>query len=197
MRNLKNILRLSLPFVTVLALGALAYASSGGEGGEGHGSNIMGTVWQVINFLVLVGVLVWALKKADVKGLLRARTEGIRKGIEDARAAREAAEKALAEVEERLRLKDKEIAEIIAAAKASGERERAAIEEEGKRMSERIMEQARTNIQFELEQARAAIKAEAVELAMELAQKKLSERLTPEEQRKLIEESLARLEGKK
>ncbi len=64
-------------------------------------------------------------------------------------------------------------------------------------MSEQILEQAKTNIQFELEQARAAIKAEAVELAMELAAKKIGERMTPDEQRKLIEESLAKLEESK
>ena len=72
-----------------------------------------------------------------------------------------------------------------------------AVEEEGKKLSEKILEQAKTNIEFELEQAKAEIRAEAVELAMELARKKIGERLTPDEQKKLIEESLAKLEAGK
>jgi F-type H+-transporting ATPase subunit b len=185
-----------LPVVALLVLAAVAYAS--GEGGEEHGggSHIMGTVWQVINFAVLVAILVVAMKKADLKGLLRKRSEDIQKNIEEARQAKEMAQKALAEVEERLKLKDQEIEKIISAARASGEREREETEESAKNMSEMLLEQARTNIEFELEQARAAIKAEAVELAMELARQKISDRMTPEEQKKLIEESLAKLEGK-
>ena len=58
------------------------------------------------------------------------------------------------------------------------------------------MEQAKTNIDFEVKQAKATIKKEAVEIAMELAEKKLREKLTKEEQLKLLEESVAKIEGK-
>lgn len=196
MKNVKWLLAPAAPAILVLAFSALAFATTGGEaGGEEHGgTDIMGVVWQVVNFAVLVGLLVFAMKKFDVRGMLRQRTELIKKNIDEAREAKEMAQKALAEVEERLKLKDKEIEAIIAHARATGERERAEAEEEGKRMSERIIEQAKTNIDMELEQARAALKAEAVELALELAEKKLGERLTPEEQKKLIEESLSKLE---
>jgi F-type H+-transporting ATPase subunit b len=196
MEKFKRSLAMAGPAVLVLALSAAAFAATGGEGGgeEHGGTDISGVVWQVVNFAVLVGLLVFAMKKFDVKGMLRQRTELIRKSIDEAREAKEMAQKALAEVEERLKLKDREIEDIMANARASGERERAEAEEEGRRMSERITEQARANIEMELEQARAALKAEAVELALELAEKKLGERLTPEEQRKLIEESLSKLE---
>ncbi len=195
---MRKMVKSILPFVAVLALSAAAFASSGGGGEEhGGGHSIMGTVWQIVNFGVLIAILVYGIKKADLKGLLRKRSEDIRNGIEEARQAKEMAEKALAEVEERLKLKDQEIEKIVSQARASGEREREAAIEDGKRMSEQILEQAKTNIQFELEQARAAIKAEAVELAMELAAKKIGERMTPDEQRKLIEESLAKLEESK
>ena len=179
----------------VLGFAAVSYASSGG--GEEGASVLKGVFWQVLNFSVLVALLVFAIKKADIKGLLRERTELIKKSIDEAREAKELARKALVEVEERLKLKDQEIERIISAARSSGESERGAAEEEGKKLSEKILEQAKTNIEFELEQAKAEIRAEAVELAMELARKKIGERLTPDEQRKLIEESLAKLEGSK
>jgi F-type H+-transporting ATPase subunit b len=67
---------------------------------------------------------------------------------------------------------------------------------EAERMSERLMEQTRANIDFELKRAKDAIRQEAVELAIELAEQKLREKMTPEEQKRLIEESIAKLEAR-
>jgi F-type H+-transporting ATPase subunit b len=196
-KNIKRLMALAASVAPVLGFAAVSFASSGGGEEGGGGSQVMAIVWQVLNFAILVAVLAFAIKKANIKGMLRERTELIKKSIDEAREAKELAQKALAEVEERLKLKDQEIERIISAARSSGESERGAAEEEGKKLSEKILEQAKTNIEFELEQAKAEIRAEAVELAMELARKKIGERLTPDEQRKLIEESLAKLEGSK
>jgi F-type H+-transporting ATPase subunit b len=64
-------------------------------------------------------------------------------------------------------------------------------------MKEKILEQAKNNIDYEVRLAKDSIKAEAVEIALELAEKKLKGKLTSEEQIRLIEESLARMETKK
>jgi F-type H+-transporting ATPase subunit b len=93
-------------------------------------------------------------------------------------------------------VKDKEMEEIIASARLSGEKEKARLAEEGIKLQEKILEQAKTNIDFEVKQAKTAIKKEAAELAMDLAEKKLREKLTKEEQLKLLEESVAKIEGK-
>jgi F-type H+-transporting ATPase subunit b len=180
-----------------LLLAAAAFASGGG-GGEGSGGTSLfkAYFWPVINFLILVFLLVFAMKKADIRGYFRTRTELIEQTLKEAREARELAQKALAEVEERLRIKDTEIEEIIAAAKFSGEKEKARLIEEGDRMKDKIIQQAKTNIDFEVKKAKEAIKEEAVEIAMELAGKKLQEKLTREEQLKLLEESIAKIEGK-
>ncbi|GAB4388778.1 MAG: F0F1 ATP synthase subunit B [Thermodesulfovibrionales bacterium] len=169
---------------------ALAFAS---EAAAEHGVDWMGWAWKVINFAILVFVLV-KFGGPAFRSFLQKRSEAIEKSIEEARRARELAEKALAEVQERLKHKDREIEEIIAAARASGEREREALIKEGEKMGRRIVEQARANMDFELKRAKEAVKAEAVELAMELAENKLREKLTPEEQRRLLEDALARLE---
>jgi F-type H+-transporting ATPase subunit b len=138
-------------------------------------------------------VLVYFGRK-PFRDFLSARSEAIRKGLDDAREAKELAQKALDEVNKSLQNKDREIAEIIAAAKASGERERELIMEEGRRMAEKLVEQARQNIEFEQKQASEAIKAEAVEIAMGLAGKKLAEKLTEADRKRLFEEALAKLE---
>jgi F-type H+-transporting ATPase subunit b len=176
-----------------LFLAAVAFAE---EGGEEHVSLFKAYFWPVINFALLVVLLVYALKKADIKGYFKKRTELIEQSLKEAREAKELAQKALAQVEERLRVKDKEMEEIIASARMSGEKEKGRLAEEGAKLQEKILEQAKTNIDFEVKQAKSAIKQEAAELAMELAEKKLKEKLTKEEQLKLLEESVAKIEGK-
>lgn len=176
-----------------LLFAAAAFAE---EGGEEHVSLFKAYFWPIMNFVVLVFLLVYAMKKADIKGYFKKRTELIEQSLKEAREAKELAQKALAQVEERLRVKDREIEEIISSAKMSGEKEKARLVEEGAKLQEKILEQAKTNIDFELKQAKSAIKQEAAGLAMELAEKKLKEKLTKEEQLKLLEESVAKIEGK-
>lgn len=171
-------------------------AAFANEGGEAPQSLFKAYLWPVINFLLLVALLAYAMKKADIKGFFRKRTELIEQSLKEAREAKELAQKALAEVENRIKMIDKEVEEIIASAKLSGEKEKGRLVEEGDKLKEKILEQAKTNIDFEVKQAKEMIKKEAVEIAMELAEKKLKEKLTKEEQLKLLEESVAKIEGK-
>ena len=181
----------------LLIFAAVAFANEGGgEEAASLGDILKGYIWPVINFLILVGALIFMIKKMDLKGFFKNRTELIEQSIRESREAKELAQKALAEVEERLKLKDTEIANIIAGAKVSGENEKARLMEEGEKLKARILEQARTNIDYEVKRAKESIKQEAVEIAMELAEKKLKEKLSKDEQLKLLEESLAKIEGK-
>lgn len=166
------------------------------EGGEAEPSLFKAYLWPVINFIILIVLLTYAMKKADIKGFFRKRTELIEQSLKEAKEAKELAQKALAEVEDRLKMIDKEVEEIIASAKLSGEKEKGRLVEEGDKLKEKVLEQAKTNIDFEVKQAKATIKKEAVEIAMELAEKKLKQKLTKEEQLKLLEESVAKIEGK-
>jgi F-type H+-transporting ATPase subunit b len=180
-----------------LLFAAVAFASEGGgEEAESLGAILKGYIWPVINFLILVYVLFFFIKKMDLKGFFKKRTELIEQSLREAREAKELAQKALAEVEERLKTKDAEIDQIIASARQSGEKEKARLAEEGDKLKARILEQAKTNIDYEVKRAKEAIKEEAVEIAMELAEKKLKEKLSKDEQLKLLEESLAKIEGK-
>ena len=180
-----------------LLFAAAAFASGGGgEEAASAGSIIKSYIWQIINFLILVGALAFMMKKMDLKGYFKKRTELIEQSLREAREAKELAQKALAEVEERLKTKDSEVENIIVAARQSGEKEKARLVEEGDKLKTRILEQARTNIDYEVKRAKEAIKEEAVGIALELAEKKLKEKLSKDEQLKLLEESLAKIEGK-
>jgi F-type H+-transporting ATPase subunit b len=195
-RKIQNseIIKALLFFLFNLAFVSIAFGSGGGEEG-GHGSLVKDYMWKIINFLILIAIL-YKFGKKPLSDFLKKRTELIEKTLNEAKEAKEAALKALQEAEERLKTKDAEIAAILSAAKKSGEHERDRIIEESGKLKEKILEQAKTNIEYELKHAKEAIKAEAVELAMELAEKKLKDKLTKEEQEKLLDESLVKIGGR-
>lgn len=190
--DFKNIISIS-PAICILLLvfqSSSAFASGGEQGGS-----IMDWVWRILNFAILVFVLVKFLNK-PLRSYLQQRKELIEKSIKEAQEAKALALKALAEVEERLKVKDKEIEEIISSARVSGEREKERLIEEGEKLKVKILEQAKTNIDFELKMAKEAIKAEAVETAMQLAEEKIKAKMTKEDQERLLKESLKLIEGR-
>ncbi|MBI5212518.1 MAG: ATP synthase F0 subunit B [Nitrospirae bacterium] len=181
------------PAICILLL-VLQSSSAFASGGE-QGGSLMEWVWRIVNFAVLVLLLVKFVAK-PLKGYLQQRKELIEKSIKEAQEAKALALKALAEVEERLKVKDKEIEEIISSAKGSGEREKERLIEEGEKLKVKILEQAKTNIDFEVKMAKEAIKAEAVETAMQLAEERIKAKMTKEDQERLLKESLKLIEGR-
>ncbi len=177
----------------ILAI-AVSATSAFASGGGGHETSIMDWVWRFLNFAVLVVVLVVFLGK-PMKTYFKQRTELIEKSIQEASAAKEAAESALKEVEDKLKMKDQEIEKIMEAARKSGEADRDALVQDGERMTERIREQAKVNIEQELKQAKEELKAEAAMLAVDMAEKKVKEKLSQDEQLRILEESLKKIEG--
>lgn len=188
MRKLYIITLLSCVLVTFLALPVLA--SNGGE----HGSSMMEWVWKFVNFAILVIVLVVFMRK-PVVAYLKSRTELIEKSIKEASEAKALAEQALKEVEDKLQLKDQDIQKIIDAAIKSAETEKDTLIEDGGKMSEKILDQAKINIEQELKKAKEQLKADASKLAIDLAEKKLTQKMSDEEQLKILEESIKKLEG--
>jgi F-type H+-transporting ATPase subunit b len=170
-----------------------AFASE--EGAATHTSLFKDYFWKVFNFGILAFIL-FKYGRKPLQSFLKQRTELIEKTLKEAREAKEAAQKALKEVDERLKTKDKEIEEILSASKRFGEEARESLIQQSDKLREKILEQARVNIEYELKSAKEAIKAEAVEIAMGLAEKKIKEKLTKEEQQKLLEESLTKIGGK-
>lgn len=171
--------------LSVLALAVSNAYAAGAAADEGP----MAWVWRILNFAILVFVLVKFVGK-PLKAFLKQRTEMIEKSIKEAREAKEIAQKALSEVEERLKLKDSEVAEILSVAKVTGEEEKKRLIEDAERLKVRILEQAKANIDHEVKMAKETIKAEAVEEAIKLSEEKIKSRLTKKDQDKILEDSI-------
>lgn len=167
----------SLAFIALVVAVADAGFASESAGGAHHpdsGAQMKDFGWRVLNFAVLVGILFFALKKADVKGSLAARQADIEKSLKDAEAARDAAEAKLREYSSKLDQASKEIDELHAAIIREGEQEKSRIIAEAKLASEKIVAQAALSAEQETLKARNELRVEAARLAVEIATGKLS-----------------------
>ena len=167
----------ALSFVALVVCVADAGFASEAGGGAHHpdsGAQMKDFGWRVFNFVVLAGILVFALKKADVKGSLAARQAEIEKNLKDAETARDAAEAKLREYSGKLDQASKEIDELHAAIIREGEQEKARIVAEAKIAAEKIVAQAALSAEQETLKARNELRIEAARLAVEIATGKLS-----------------------
>jgi F-type H+-transporting ATPase subunit b len=186
-----------LVFIIILGINLIVTSSAfaiGGGGGEHH-FTWKDWLWPVVNFAILVLVL-FKFGRKPIKEFFRNRTEMIEKSLKEAQEAKELALKTLNEVRERLNDTDNEIEQILDSARKSGEKEKEAIIAEGERVKAKILDQAKANIDFELQKAKEAIKSDAALMALELAEKQISEKLGQKEQEALIDDYIKRLEAK-
>lgn len=181
-------------FIINLVIVSAAFAA-GGSGGEDIHYTWKDWLWPVVNFSILMFILIFFGKK-PLGDFFKGRTASIEKSLKDAAEAKALAEKTLLEVKERLDNTDNEIEQIIEAARKSGQKEKEAIIAEGEHLKEKIIEQAKANIDFELQKAKEALKSDAALMALELAEKQIKDKLGQSEQKALIDDYIKRLEEK-
>jgi F-type H+-transporting ATPase subunit b len=180
--------RLVLATLGLAALPLLAQAAEGAQQ-EGWGP----VVARVANFAILVGGLVYLLRK-PISGYLMARADQIRQELAEAEEKKRRAAEEREKVEARLASLDREVAEIREKARREAESERERILAAAAEEAERIQAAARREIGAELEVARRQLTSRATELAVQLAQKKLAQNVNERDREVLFEKSLERLE---
>jgi F-type H+-transporting ATPase subunit b len=187
-------LRAFLPAAGVLLSAAAAFAS--GEG-EAHGGG--GVPWgeiakQAINFAILVGVLVYFLRK-PLSSFLKERAELMRKSIDDAANARAEAARRLEAVDARMAKLSDEIAALNARMDAEAAAEANSLRETVSGEIERIRKQAEFTGEQEVKKARAELQQEASALCAKAAEELVRKSLSPEDQARLVKENIEKIEG--
>jgi F-type H+-transporting ATPase subunit b len=171
----------------VVATGVPVWASSAAEHAEG-GWEI--TDWyRVMNFVVLVVGLYWLLRK-PVAQALNGRINRIAGELEELESRKKAAEIQLAEYEQQLAALDKEAERIIEEYQRQGQEAKARILREAEATAEKLKEQARKNIEHEFKQARLTLQQEIVEKALARAEQLIAEKISAEDQDRLVDEYL-------
>lgn len=139
-----------------------------------------------VNFGILAGMLFYFLRKPVSQGLAQ-RRDAIKKELDEALAARDAAEAKYREYKARVAALETEIQTIHADFQAEGERQKARILADAEKAAASISRQVEAAAANEVKRATDELRAEAAALAVQLAQEILSKAYTPEDQKKAVE----------
>jgi len=170
----------------VVALPALG---AGGEHGESESRVLL---WQVVNFVILVSVLVY-FGRGQLREMFASRRSTIAADIETAASLLERAEAHNSEWQRRLADLDRDIDEIRDTARRRAEDERERILAEANEAAERIQRDAVASVEQELRRAQGELREEAASLATELAAGMLREQVGQGDRDRLVDEFISRV----
>ena len=149
-------------------------------------------IWTVLNFVILAAGIAWLTSKYGTP-LLRERAKEIGEGLAAGEKAKAEADRRAAEVQAKLANLDKEIAALRTVAKEERDREAERIRRESQAEIARIHAQAEVEIESAGKQARFEVQRAAARLAIELAETKVHERMSPALQASLVKGFVADL----
>jgi len=174
--------------VMLLAGGALA------SSGEEHGPKgwVATDTYRVMNFAVLAIGLFLILRK-PVANALGERIKGIREQLSELEEKKTAAEKSLAEYNERLSMLDSEAQQIVAGYVQQGQDAKKRILAEAQEAAAKFEEQAKRNIESEFKQAKLQLQTEVLEKSLAQAEALIKGNITTDDQEKLVDEYLEKV----
>lgn len=169
---------LILPLLPSMAFGSTE------EGGH-QGIDKMRLLWSAVNFVVLALVIAVIWVKV-INKLLDKRSGDIKKAIDDAAAAKEAAEKKAADYKTQLDNLDSRIAEVIETLKREGAAEKERLLKEAGAAAQKFAAQAKLAAEHEVKNAKKEMKKEALIMAIKMAEEILKKEVKSEDQKRLV-----------
>jgi F-type H+-transporting ATPase subunit b len=187
--------RTTLIVMTAMLLGLAllvvlpSLASEGAKGEEQPGIiNLnMTLLVQMVNFLILIVLLHRFLYK-PLTQFLATRADGIKRSLEEAKAAREAAAKAQQEYEAQIAATRREAAALRESAVREVEEERQRLLKVSRDEAARLLTEAKAQIDQEVKRAKAELRAEVVGLSLGVAERLIGRSLTTDDDRRLAEQ---------
>ncbi len=181
----------------LLLCGGLLFASAAEAGGAHHeGAKFLGLpawIWKFINMLAFFGFLAWLIG-GPVKRALASRREQIQQEAEEARERRAKADQLAADIQTRLSHIEEEIVAIRERAKVEGERQQRELIAAAEAEAQKILQNARNEVDNRIKHARHELTEYAGQLASERAEQILREKITDADRHKLFQESLSEVE---
>jgi F-type H+-transporting ATPase subunit b len=178
----------SRALLPALLLAALAAAPAGAA--DEHGASLL---WPTVNFVLLIATL-FVLTRKPIRNFFGERRSAIRKDVDEAAALKRRAEERYAQWQRKLVDLDRELEAIRAESRERAEAERASLIADARAAADRIRSDAANAVEHELRRARASLRAEASQLAVELAAGILREQVTGQDRDRLVDEFIERIE---
>jgi len=145
------------------------------------------TLWTIVLF-VLFAFLMTKLGWGPLLKAIEEREKGIRGAVDGAQKARTEAQALLAQHKEMLREAGRERDEIMKRALKEAEQLKADLTTRAKAEGDQMVQRARDQIDREKNQAILELRGQVADLAVQAASKIVQSSLTPEAQRKLVDE---------
>ncbi len=186
----------ALFFAVLLILASAASAQAAQEHApaahaEEHGITdmILGLGWPLANFVIFVGVLYYFLNQ-PLKDYLANRSATIRKDLVEAAALKASAAAQLATIEQKLQALPGELVALRkrGAGEIEAEEQRIAVAAAADR--DRLLEQTRREIDFQVRLAKKEILEHAADLSVQLATERIKEDITPADHDRLVDRYL-------
>jgi F-type H+-transporting ATPase subunit b len=176
-----------LDVVTILAVESAAGEEEGGSFLVTPNVGLM--IWTLIAFGLTLLIL-YKLAFPRIVAALDRRQRAIEESIDTAERTRREAEQLLAEYRERLGEARRQAEDIVMRARRAGEQHEAETIARAREQRDELLAQARRDIQQEVRRAVGEIRREVADLTVLAAEKVTRKSLTPEDQRRLVDEAL-------
>lgn len=177
------------------AHGAAAPAQQTTAPAEGrHDEGILPTVARLLNFALMIGALVYFLK-SPVATYLASRSSQIRQDLVTAAEMRATATAQLAAIEQKLQALPAELEALKARGAQDVKAEQARLAQAAAAERERLIEQTRREIEMRLRVARRELTEHAAQLAIGVAEARIRQTITPDDQLRLIDRYASQLKG--
>ncbi len=188
----------AMVYIAAPALVSLFVSAAFASGAHGEEPTWTTTMigWRIINSLILFGVLIYFLKKPLVN-YFSERKEQIRRDLDEAREQRIQAEAKLKEYEKKLAGMEQELEKMREDLQKASGLESEKVVANAERMSVGIIESAKLAAEQEVRKAKTSLRNEAVGLAVELAESLISEKITEQDRKKIVEDYLDKVGGMK
>ena len=177
--------------VALFLSGADALAAENAE----NWRTIYDLVMRWVNFAI-IAILMVKFAKTPIKNFLSDRKGQIEKKIKDYEEQKEAIQKNVAENQKTLAHSQARFDKIRQTIIEGGKRRKQEIIEDAQRESQMLLEATRHKIEHQIREARDTIRAEMIESAIAMAEKKLPAEITAGDQQKLTDLFLASTESK-
>ena len=173
-----------------LSIGSpLLHAEGTEESGHGEKAHEeegpLGTAFKWANFLILIGGVVYLLRK-PAREFFETRKKEITMGLERARTAEEESALRMNEIEKRLGRMSQDIAAMKTQAEADSSKERENILADAKRDVERLVEQSRQEIDRIARGIERDIKGKIADAVVERAGRTLETQMTEDDQKRVV-----------
>jgi len=177
-----------------LGLAALAVAGVPGAAWAAEGGGLADLLYQALNLAILLGVLIYFGRK-PVMAYFASRRSDIKRDLDSAAELLAAAEARNSEIQRKLADLESEIEETRETARKRADEECERILAEARKAAERIRSDAHAAAEQELARARRELRAEAADLAVQLAGELLREQTGEGDRERLLDEFITRVES--